>query len=113
MKREIYEEKDTLIIGEDTKRFHAVIGNVQTLINDDGESKRVGALLTNIRDEDNSIQIDKEWFYNKTIVKLAKKNYEKQISFTATCKRMVIKPNGKIKLICIWSGISDIELGIN
>lgn len=110
----VYTKDNMLVLGEGEGRFHATIGNVNVFADSEKETRKLGVLLTNIHDKENTFELPKDWFYNKRMVNLAKKNYNKPISFTAYCKRIVIKePNGKLKFQCIWTHIKDIELGIN
>ena len=104
--------ENMITLDEGDYRFHANIGNVNIFTDTEREIKRQRVLLTNIHNTENTVSVDKDWFYTKRMVDLAKKNFNKTISFSSHCRRIVVKKsNGKLKMYAIWTGIKDVELG--
>lgn len=108
-----YKEGDNMLtLDEGEYRFHATIGNVNIFSDAEQGVKKQRVLLTNIHNTEDTVHIDKDWFYIRKMVNLGKKNFSKTISFSAHCKRFVIKKsNGKLHMYAIWKSIRDIELG--
>lgn len=108
-----YKNGDNMIVlDEGDYRFHALIGNINIFSDPEMDTRKQRVLLTNIHNTENTVDVDKDWFYNKRMINLSKKNFNKTISFSAHCKRIVVKNSkGNLKMYAIWASIRDVELG--
>ena len=104
--------ENMIILDEGDYRFHASIGTINIFTDTEREIRTQRVLLTNIHNTENTVTVDKDWFYNKRMINLAKKNFNKTVSFSSHCKRVIVKKsNGKLKLYAIWTEVKDVELG--
>lgn len=101
---------DAMIIGEGEGKIIATLGNIQVFTDTEKETRKTGVLLRDIHDEENTFQVDKEWFYQKAFINLAKKNIGRQVSFNAEYTKIVSRNGNRIKLYCVWKHITDVEL---
>lgn len=99
---------DCIRMEDVTSTFSAVLGNVQSFYENDIKKTRV--LLRNVQSADNTLGFPKLWSTNAAMIKLAKSNINKKISFEATCERTIYKTGKLPDILTKWKGISNVRL---
>lgn len=108
--KDVISNNDMMVIKEEYGVFTATLGNIRNCINPGNEKTIQQVLLRDIRNESGSIHVEKQWFDNRGMIKLARKNMDKKLTFNGHCKVIVYKENGNLYEAFLFTKLNDTSL---